>query len=74
MTTYNAAQKALLATLPKKVHDPRGVTVKMIMQEMGWGTAHAGRYLQDKIDRGEALACWYKDGTRWVKAMRIKSS
>ena len=69
MTKLNPAQKAILAKLPKKVHNPNGVTVPMIMKETGWKHAHSGRYMREQIEAGLSEACWYKDGGRWYKAM-----
>jgi len=68
----NAKQKKLLDSVPVKKHDPDGVTVQMIIDRTGWSHAHSCHYVQEKIKRGEAMACWYKDGMRMVKAMKLK--
>ena len=65
-------QTKLLEAIPVKKHDPDGVTVQMIMDRTGWRHAHAGRFLDDKIKAGEAVACYYKEGNRFVKAMKLK--
>ena len=68
----NAKQKKLLESLPVKKHDPDGVTAKMIMQHTGLSRSAASQMMREKIQSGEAVACWVKGDMRFIPAMKVK--
>jgi len=70
----NPKQKALLETIPVKKHDPDGVSIKMIMDHTGMNHSTSSRLMHDKIESGEAVPCWVRQGDRFVQAMKLKPS